>query len=182
MPVYAYVILAAAWLLWFAPFPVNGWDSRPPQRKDSRARWGLVLQVIAYALLFASRFWEVSVGARRVSLSLLLFALAIVLSSTAVRALGKHLRFDAALGPDHRLVNFGPYRILRHPIYTSMLCMLLGTGFLITPAPLVLIATLIFVAGTEVRVRVEDGLLASWFRDEFPRYQSRVSAYIPFVR
>ncbi len=182
MTVYAYVILAAVWLLWFAPFPINGWDSRPPQRKDSRARWGLVLQILAYALLFASRFWEVSVGAWRVSLSLMFFALAILLSTTAVRALGKHLRFDAALGPDHRLVNFGPYRILRHPIYTSMLCMLLGTGFLITSAPLLLIATVVFVAGTEVRVRIEDGLLASWFHDEFLSYQSRVSAYIPFVR
>ena len=182
MPVYAYVILAAAWLLWFAPFVVNGWDSQPPQRKNSRARWGLVLQILAYALLFATRFWETSSGTWRLSLSLIFIALAILLSSTAVRALGRHLRFDAALGRDHRLVNFGPYRILRHPIYTSMLCMLLGTGFLITPAPLLLIATLVFVAGTEVRVRIEDGLLESWFQDEFLRYQNRVSAYIPFVR
>jgi hypothetical protein len=26
-----------------------------------------------------------------------------------------------------------PYRLLRHPIYTSMFCLLLGTGFVITP-------------------------------------------------
>ena len=182
MPVYAYVMLTTAWLLWFVPFPVNGWDSRPPQRKDTRARWGLGLQILAYAVLLATRFWRVSPGAWRVSLSLLFFALAILLSFTAIRALGKHLRFDAALGPDHRLVNFGPYGILRHPIYTSMLCMLLGTGFLITPVQKLLAAATIFILGTEIRVRIEDGLLASWFHDEFRSYQRRVSAYIPFVR
>ena len=182
MPFYAYLILGVGWLLWFVPFPVNGWNSGPAARKDSRARWGLALQIAAYAMLFATRFWEAHSEPWRIVLSLILFALATLLSSTAVRALGRHLRFDAAVGPYHQLVNFGPYRVLRHPIYTSMLCVLLGTGFLITPSSQLLIATLVFVAGTEVRVRVEDGLLASWFRNEFPRYQQSVSAYIPFVR
>jgi protein-S-isoprenylcysteine O-methyltransferase Ste14 len=59
--------------------------------------------------------------------------LASLLSWTATRALGRHLRFDAALTPDHQLVRSGPYRLLRHPIYTSMFCLLLGTGFVITP-------------------------------------------------
>jgi protein-S-isoprenylcysteine O-methyltransferase Ste14 len=60
--------------------------------------------------------------------------------------------------------------------------MLLATGFLITPAPLLLISTLVFVAGTEVRVRIEDELLDSCFKDDFQRYRQTVSAYIPFVR
>ena len=76
----------------------------------------------------------------------------------------------------------GPYRMVRHPIYTSMLCMLLGTGFLLTPLPQILIATLIFVAGTEIRARIEDRLLESKFRDEFQAYRRTVSAYIPLVR
>ena len=182
MPVYAYVLLAAAWLLWFVPFPINGWNTAPAERKDARARWGLALQFAAYILLFTTRFWERQPELWRIALSVGFFALAILLSSTAVRALGRHLRFDAALDRDHLLVSFGPYRVLRHPIYTSMLCMLLGTGFLLTPPPWLLIATLVFVIGTEIRVRIEDRLLASRFRDEFQGYQRTVSAYIPFVR
>ena len=182
MPVYAYVLLAAAWLLWFMPFPINGWSTAPVERKDARARWGVALQGVAYALLFTTRFWERQPELWRTALSMVLFMLAILLSSTAVRALGRHLRFDAALDRDHLLVSFGPYRVLRHPIYTSMLCMLLGTGFLLTPLPWLLIATLVFVIGTEIRVRIEDRLLASRFRDEFQGYQRTVSAYIPFVR
>lgn len=108
--------------------------------------------------------------------------LASLLSWTATRALGRHLRFDAALTPDHQLVRSGPYRILRHPIYTSMFCLLRGTGFIVTPIPLLLAATAIFIAGTEIRVRIEDGLLASRFGAEFREYQRSVSAYIPFVR
>jgi protein-S-isoprenylcysteine O-methyltransferase Ste14 len=182
VPVYVYVLVAAVWLLWFAPFPVNGWSKAPAQQKDARARWGLAIQLVAYALLFGSRFWERQPEPWRTALAAGFFAAAILLSATAVRALGRHLRIDAAINPDHLLVNFGPYRVLRHPIYTSMLCMLLGTGFLLTPAPQLLIATILFVIGTEIRIRIEDRLLASRFRDEFQGYQRTVSAYIPFVR
>lgn len=182
VPVYAYALLAAGWLLWFIPFPINGWSKEPVERKDSRARWGLALQIAAYASLFAHRFWLREPALWCTVTAAGFFALAIVLSSTAVRALGRHLRFDAALDPDHSLVSFGPYRLLRHPIYTSMLCMLLGTGFLVTPVPLLPIAVILFVAGTEIRIRIEDRLLASRFRDEFQGYRRTVSAYIPFVR
>src|ERR1022692_5031744 len=43
-----------------------------------------------------------------------------------------------------------PYRLVRHPIYTSMLCVLLGTGVLISPLYLLLPAVLIFLIGTEI--------------------------------
>ena len=47
---------------------------------------------------------------------------------------------------------------------------------------LLLLAILVFLVGTEIRVYVEDKLLASRFSDEFRNYQRAVSAYIPFVR
>lgn len=92
------------------------------------------------------------------------------------------MRLDAALGADHELVRRGPYRFLRHPIYASMLCVEMGTGFMISPGLLFAGAILVFLAGTEIRVRIEDRLLASRFGEEFLRYQGAVRAYVPFVR
>jgi protein-S-isoprenylcysteine O-methyltransferase Ste14 len=178
----AYIIVAAGWLVWFVPFPLNGWNDKTPDRSDSRARWGLLLEVAAYLLLGASEFWTRSPELWRMACSVLFLALASLLSWTSTRALGRHLRFDAALSPDHELVRAGPYRVLRHPIYTSMFCLLVGTGFMVTPIPLFLSAILIFICGTEIRVRVEDGLLASRFGSEFQEYQRSVSAYIPLIR
>ena len=180
MSPFGYIILAAGWLVWFIPFPVTGWNSKTPAQSDHRARWGLVPEVVAYSLLWQGEFpWTRSPAPWRIACSILFLALAGLLSWTATRALGRHLRFDAALSPDHELVRTGPYRVLRHPIYTSMFCMLLGTGFMITSLPLLLAAILLFVCGTEIRVRVEDGLLASRFGDQFREYQRSVSAYIP---
>ena len=105
-----------------------------------------------------------------------------ILSWTGVAALGRHWRIDAGLNPDHQLVRSGPYSIVRHPIYASMLCMLLGTGLILTPWPLFVAAILIFLVGTEIRVRIEDGLLASQFGEDFTAYKHKVPAYIPSLR
>jgi protein-S-isoprenylcysteine O-methyltransferase Ste14 len=63
-----------------------------------------------------------------------------------------------------------------------MLCVLLATGFVVTPPPLFLLAIVVFVFGTEIRVRIEDKLLASQFGDTFEQYRRNVPAYIPFLK
>jgi len=40
----------------------------------------------------------------------------------------------------------------------------------------------LFIIGTEIRIRIEDRLLAGNFGDEFHRYRQRVWAYVPFLR
>lgn len=182
MPAYVYIMLAVGWILWLLPFPLSGWNRSAPAKRDNRSRWGLLLQVVGYTLLWQGHFWMRSPSLWQVALAILCFLFASLLSWTSTRALGNHLRFDAALSSDHQLVRSGPYGILRHPIYTSMLCILLGTGVLITPRWLFLVALIIFLIGTEIRVRAEDGLLASRFGDEFRSYCQTVSAYVPFVR
>jgi protein-S-isoprenylcysteine O-methyltransferase Ste14 len=58
---------------------------------------------------------------------------------------------------------------------------MLGTGFMIAPFPILAISATLFVIGTEIRVRIEDALLASRFGDAFGAYRRRVPAYIPFL-
>jgi protein-S-isoprenylcysteine O-methyltransferase Ste14 len=53
---------------------------------------------------------------------------------------------------------------------------------MITPLWLLLLAVLVFLVGTEIRVRVEDRLLSSRFAERFREYERSVSAYIPFLR
>jgi protein-S-isoprenylcysteine O-methyltransferase Ste14 len=54
-------------------------------------------------------------------------------------------------------------------------------GLIVTPLPLLALALVFFMAGTEFRVRIEDALLASRFGSAFEDYRRRVAAYIPFV-
>lgn len=152
------------------------------QQVDRRARWGILLVAISFAVLWQYQFWQTSLPVWRLTLAIVLLVLADVLSWSATRVLGKQWRVDAGLNAEHELITAGPYRIVRHPIYTSVLCLLWGTGLILLPLALILLATVPALIGTEIRVRIEDGLLASRFGKQFERYQRSTAAYVPGIR
>jgi protein-S-isoprenylcysteine O-methyltransferase Ste14 len=181
MPAYAYFILASGSILWCAPFFVARAKKSDPFQLDRRARWGIGLVCVSYSLLWQGSFWTRSPEWWRITVSICLFLLACLLSWTSARALRRQLRLDAAVSANHELIRRGPYRLVRHPIYTSMLCLLLATGLLISPWYLFLLSILTFLAGTEIRMRIEDKLLAVRFGEQFKEYQRNVPRLIPFL-
>jgi protein-S-isoprenylcysteine O-methyltransferase Ste14 len=140
-----------------------------------------LLEGAGFAVLWQGHFWEHDPGWRVIP-AIALFLVAAILSWTGVTALGRHWRVDAGLNSDHQLVRSGPYSIVRHPIYSSMLCLLLATGLMVSPWPLFIAAMTLFLIGTEIRVRIEDSLLAARFGNEFAVYRRAVRAYIPWLR
>jgi protein-S-isoprenylcysteine O-methyltransferase Ste14 len=178
----AYIILGVAWAIWLLPFILAKRNSQTAQKIDRRARWGMLLVAVAYALIWQGRFWERPLPYWRVIPSTLFLLLACVLSWSGTRFLGRQWRMDAGLNADHELVRTGPYRFVRHPIYASMLCLFCGTALMIASVVLFLPAVVLFIVGTEIRVGIEDRLLASRFGEQFTQYMNSIPAYIPFVR
>jgi protein-S-isoprenylcysteine O-methyltransferase Ste14 len=178
-----WIVLAVGAIAWFAPFPI--YYTRGPAgalTKDYSARWGILLECIAYALLWQGRFWLHTPAPWQLALSIVIFVLASVTSWTASIALGRYLRVDAALDTEHELIRSGPYRWVRNPVYTSMLCVHIATALLITPLWLFVLALAVFLTGTSIRIRAEERLLASRFGDQFTQYRRSTSRLIPFVR
>ncbi len=178
--------LVVVWILWVLVF-VAGRTRRPggkPVVTAPAARKGILLQAFAYVLAcsFIARVgFQIKPPVFSIA-SMILGPASVATALAALRHLGKHWRLDAALAEDHELVETGPYRWVRHPIYASMLGMLLATGFAWTWWPILLAALALFLAGTEIRVRAEDTLLEARFQESFPAYRSRVPAYLPFIR
>jgi len=182
MPAYGYIILAIGTAAWLFPLMLRLRKAGAPQRLDRRARWGVLLVGIGYSLLWQWPFWTRSPGAWRIASSVICFIAACFFSWSAARALGRHLRIDAGLSADHALVKSGIYGLVRHPVYTSMLLVMIATGLMVAPAGLFVAALAAYLVGTEIRIRIEDGLLASRFGEEFESYRASVPAYIPIPK
>ena len=185
MELLARLLLVACWLAWLYPFlfraPHN--QKRASITRKGSTLAGLILETAAIFIAMASGFaphdppqwWRIA--------GILIFsAPSIALAWSAVKHLGKQFRVNAGLYEDHELVRTGAYAIVRHPIYSGLLGMLVATILVATPLVWALISLALFLAGTEIRVRTEDALLASRFPVEFPDYRRRVRAYIPLVR
>jgi protein-S-isoprenylcysteine O-methyltransferase Ste14 len=83
-----------------------------------------------------------------------------------------------AVKQEHQLRTGGPYGITRHPIYTGILGMLLGSmlvaggGRWIVPFP-------VFLMLLEIKIRIEERLMLTEFPDDYPRYRQRVPRLVP---
>ena len=160
MPLYVYPIILAGIAVWFYPF-VGAHNATPPAATvNRRSRWGVLLQFIAFTLLWQGRFWIRPRLAWRVLVCVALFALAALLSWSSSRALAGQLRIDAALGADHTLVRSGPYALVRHPIYAGYL--LTHAAFLVAhPTPWNLAVLLVADTALVVRALIEERMLGT---------------------
>ena len=99
--------------------------------------------------------------------------------SAALHALGRQWSLQARVLEDHSLVRQGPYRVVRHPIYTGMLGMIIAAGLAWSHWVGFLVSLLFFAIGTAIRVRSEEKLLRESFGVAFDDYKRSVPAVIP---
>ena len=77
------------------------------------------------------------------------------------------------------LVTTGPYRLIRHPIYTGIIVAVTGTA--LATSLYGLIAAAVLLAYFAYSARTEERFLAERFPDTFPPYKARTKMLIPFV-
>ena len=80
----------------------------------------------------------------------------------------------------HELITRGPYAIVRHPIYTGLLAMVIGTVIVLGHVAAI-IGLPIVIASLWIKLRYEERLMLEKFPDEYAAYQRRVKRLIPFV-
>jgi protein-S-isoprenylcysteine O-methyltransferase Ste14 len=181
----AWMEIVVCWIVWWYPFLFRAphVQKRPSITVAGPSRVGLCLQSLAYFVAVGFHYpFHSSIAPALAIAAMIPGPVAIWMGFGAVAHLGRQFRIQAGLYDDHALVRTGPYAIVRHPIYSSMLALLLAMLLVMTRPLWAIIALALFVAGTEVRVRTEDRLLRSRFPVEFAAYRANVPAYIPFVR
>jgi protein-S-isoprenylcysteine O-methyltransferase Ste14 len=185
MRLVAWVELMVCWFGWVYPFIFRAphCQKRPSITDSAQTIVGVFLEGLAIFGAFVFRLPPDSPpGIARVAASMVFGLAAMVLAWSSVKHLGRQFRVRAGLYEDHELVRTGAYAVVRHPIYASLLALLLCTLLLLTPWRWALVSLAVFLAGTEIRVRTEDRLLESRFQEVFREYRKKVPAYLPLVR
>jgi protein-S-isoprenylcysteine O-methyltransferase Ste14 len=93
--------------------------------------------------------------------------------------LGGNWSSRVTLKEDHELIESGPYRVVRHPIYSGLLLMILGTAVLAGHVGGFIALTICF-CGFWVKLRQEEALLTKYLPG-YSEYMRRIKALVPFV-
>lgn len=95
--------------------------------------------------------------------------------------LGRFLMHEAAVREDHVLLVSGPYRFVRHPVYTGYLALLLGSGLASLNVCLLLFWP-VSLLGILIQAASEEQVLGARFGREYGNYAERVGRLVPRFR
>jgi protein-S-isoprenylcysteine O-methyltransferase Ste14 len=94
--------------------------------------------------------------------------------------LGENWSAAPSIKQDHALIQRGPYRIVRHPIYTGILIALFGSAL---QRGLIgnFLGVIICAVALWMKIAVEEKFMLSLFGDQYLHYRNSVRALIPFI-
>lgn len=136
---------------------------------------------LAFALARALPQLAFAPGSRTAPAGIATFAAGIALRWYAILCLGRFFTVNVAIAEDHRLIDTGPYRLLRHPSYTGALLAFCGLGVCLDNwaalGALVIPVLVVFLR----RMRIEEDALLAAFGEAYRDYMRRTWRLIPFI-
>lgn len=116
------------------------------------------------------------------SLGLLLYAGGFLLMASGLGALRQAYQLGGLQPrPEDGLVVSGPFRLVRHPMYASVLGISLGLALLVQSGTALLVSV-IYAGLIRFLVPIEEAGLASAYGEAYTEYRRKTGAVIPFVR
>jgi protein-S-isoprenylcysteine O-methyltransferase Ste14 len=183
------IAFGVLWLAWFASWIAASWwasraAGRPPRRDEVAYRVltavGTVMVVAQFTpALLPTMAWHLPRWAGWTMLAMACGGLGF--TWWARLHLGRLWSARVTRKEAHRIVDTGPYAIVRHPIYTGILAAVYA-GLVVSPGPANLLGVLLLNVGFVVKARLEERFLmqelgAAAYED----YRRRVPMLVPFA-
>jgi protein-S-isoprenylcysteine O-methyltransferase Ste14 len=182
------LIAALIWVFFWVYWFISALMNRSPLKRW-QSRWSLIPVVLVCG------FWILYSAASQPDFliqKVIPDSLVIGLSGTIITLLGvgfavwarihlgKYWSSMPAIKVNHKLIRTGPYSLVRHPIYTGILCGIGGTAIIIGE-PVGLIAFFLILVIFLWKIRIEENYLQEELGDDYVRYKKEVPALIPLL-
>jgi protein-S-isoprenylcysteine O-methyltransferase Ste14 len=158
-----------------------------PRRQDNGSF--IILTALILLGLLIGTLWAFNVPMTTITdsrfflfwLGILLFYLGIALRLYAINTLGDFFTTKVATSTNQRVIETGPYHLIRHPSYTGFLLTLLGYSLCLTNWVSSLVIVGCALLGFSYRIRVEERVLIAQLGQPYLEYMQHTKRLIPFV-
>jgi protein-S-isoprenylcysteine O-methyltransferase Ste14 len=182
------LLIAMIWVFWFAVWRLAARGAKPVERQESLgSRLSYLLPMLIVIALVMWQNWPGWLGLQLfdgnwleywISVAILLFGL--ILAVSARRMLGNNWSGRVSVKSGHELVRSGPYRRIRHPIYTGALLGLAGTA-LSSGKLSGFVGVLLAICALIYKLRIEERWMLAQFGADYREYQRTSWALVPFL-
>ena len=174
------IVITCAWIVFWIYWLASAANSKQSVRGGWRTRLTGASAIGVFVIAGVLRHGGLAVhSVILAAIGAALFAGGIALAVWARVHLGRNWGMPTSQRVEPELVTSGPYRFVRHPIYTGLLTALLGTALVNNLLGLIVVAVLIayfYYCGI-----IEERNLTATFPTAYPEYKSRTKMLIPFL-
>jgi protein-S-isoprenylcysteine O-methyltransferase Ste14 len=180
-----YIVLL--WIVWLAIWLVASIKVKKVRAHEpvsTRIAY-LIPKVLTALLLFSPIFRRGVLNQRFIPHSVALdwtgvavAALGIAITFWARVHIGRNWSARVVIKEQHELIRSGPYRFVRHPIYTGLLIAIVGTALVIGEWRAVL-AMVFAVIGFTAKAKREEAILVGEFGEDYARYRGETGMLLP---
>jgi len=152
--------------------------------KRDRGSRALITVTVLLSTLIAFYFGYSGVGVLPdwiFYVGIFLMFLGVLVRQYAIAILGGFFSLTVQIAEDHKVVDKGPYRLVRHPSYTGVLITFTGLGLAVQSLGALLILLLFFGISFGYRMSVEERTLLSGLGSAYASYMKRTKRLVPFV-
>jgi protein-S-isoprenylcysteine O-methyltransferase Ste14 len=152
--------------------------------KRDRGSGALIIFTVFVSIILAFAFGYAGVGVLPdwvFYIGIFLMFLGILVRQWAIAVLGPFFSLTVRVAEDHRVVEKGPYRLVRHPSYTGVLITFVGLALAVQSSGALLVLLIVFGVSYGYRMRVEERTLLSELGQDYADYVKRTKRLTPFL-
>jgi protein-S-isoprenylcysteine O-methyltransferase Ste14 len=183
-------IVLLLWIAWLVYWAISAANVKRAVRHESNwSRASYIIPIVIASILLAVprlpgrgflfwRFLPAGIDAYWPGVTLIVAGLAFTV--WARRRLGRNWSGTVQVKQNHQLIRDGPYRFVRHPIYTGLIVAFLGSALVIGDW-FALLAVLIAFGSFWRKLMLEERFMWETFGSVYEEYRARTAALIPFL-
>jgi protein-S-isoprenylcysteine O-methyltransferase Ste14 len=184
------ILFGLVCLLWILSEAIGGgiipWLRRSGgdiKRKDS----GSVLLI--RVLVYVSVFIAILLAVKNIAMlpnwlfypGIFLVVIGILVRQWAIFILGRFFTLTVSVQKNQKVVDYGPYRFIRHPSYLGLFIIMIGIGVALCSWGGILVILVMSGLAFGYRIHIEEKVLVSELGDDYIQYMKRTKRLIPFV-
>ena len=183
------ILFTVIWVLWFLSevglnimLRSKMHDAKQADKKSLSIIWAAIVVSITAAVLFAI-FINVPILETNLLkyIGLVLVIAGVILRLVAIHKLGKFFTVNLSIDTEHRLIDTGLYKYIRHPSYSGSLLSFLGLALYFNNWICLAVILIPMVSVFIYRIQIEEQLLLRQPGLHYDDYCKRTKRLIPFV-
>ncbi len=112
-------------------------------------------------------------------IAMLVYTFGVFINLYGRKCLGGNWGNNVVIYSNHKLIDTGVYKYVRHPLYASIIWMLYGVGVMYQNILVIILNTFIFIPFMYYRAMQEETQLEKTFKREYIEYKKKVGMFFP---